>query len=365
MTDQEHLSPLHDWHVAHGADIAFENGYPWNNHEGRDPMEEYEALRTATGIWDLHSTSKYEVTGPDAGRLIQRRFSNALAGMTDGSVRYGAWMNADGTMIDEGNVYRLAADHFWLTINTPDIEEWFRETAEGLDATIKHTTMDYSLIAAQGPTSQATLQSITERDLAELGYFRLWPEQTKVAGVDAWVLRTGFSGEKGYEVMCAPSDALTVWEALIAAGGVPFGITAIDLARTEVGLVIMAIDYNASEISPYDLSMDRFIKTDTECVGAAALAAYGANPPKRFKTLRIEGDQVPDYGAKVTKDGKEVGIVTSPASSPRVGTIGLAILDTDAAIDGEKVDVAVGDSTVPATVDVLSVLDPEKKRPRS
>jgi aminomethyltransferase len=365
MTDQEHLSPLHDWHVAHGADIAFENGYPWNNHEGHDPMEEYEALRTATGIWDLHSTSKYEVTGPDAGRLIQRRFSNALAGMTDGSVRYGAWMNADGTMIDEGNVYRLAADHFWLTINTPDIEKWFRETAQGLDATIKHTTMDYSLIAAQGPTSQATLQSITERNLSELGYFRLWPEQTKVAGVDAWVLRTGFSGEKGYEVMCAPSDALTVWEALIAAGGVPFGITAIDLARTEVGLVIMAIDYNASEISPYDLSMDRFIKTDTECVGAAALAAYGANPPKRFKTLRIEGDQVPDYGAKVTKDGKEVGIVTSPASSPRVGTIGLAILDTDAAIDGEKVDVAVGDSTVPATVDVLSVLDPEKKRPRS
>lgn len=364
MTDQEHLSPLHDWHVAHGADIAFENGYPWNNHEGRDPMEEYEALRTATGIWDLHSTSKYEVTGPDAGRLIQRRFSNALAGMTDGSVRYGAWMNADGTMIDEGNVYRLAADHFWLTINTPDIEEWFRETAQGLDATIKHTTMDYSLIAAQGPTSQATLQSITERDLSGLGYFRFWPEPTKVAGVPAWVLRTGFSGEKGYEVMSAPGDAITIWEALIDAGGVPFGITAIDLARTEVGLLIMAVDYNANEISPYDLSMDRFIKTDTECVAASALAAYGANPPKRFKTLRIEGDQVPEYGAKVTKDGKEVGVVTSPASSPRVGTIGLAILDTDVAVDGEKVDVAVGDSTVPATVDVLSVYDPEKKKPR-
>jgi aminomethyltransferase len=364
MTEERYLSPLNAWHEAHGADIAFEGSYPWNNHQGTDPMDEYEAVRTATGIWDLYSTSKYDVSGPDAARMIQRRFSNKLEGMTDGSVRYGAWMNADGTMIDEGNVYRVAPGHFWLTINSPGIEDWFRETAEGLDAQIKHTTRDYELIAAQGPTSQGMLQNLTGRDLSELKYFRFWPEQTKVAGVDAWVLRTGFSGEKGYEIMCAPSDALTVWEALIAAGGVPFGITAIDLARTEVGLLMMAIDYNASEISPYDLSMDRFIKTDTECVGAAALAAYGANPPKRFKTLRIEGDQTPDYGATVTKDGKEVGVVTSPASSPRVGTIGLAILDTAVAVDGEKVDVAVGGSTVPATVDVLSVYDPEKKKPR-
>ena len=65
--------------------------------------------------------------------------------------------------------------------------------------------------------------------------------------------------------------------------------------------------------------MDRFIKTDTENVGAEALAAYGANPPKRFKTLRIEGDAAPDYGAAVTKDGTEVGVVTSPADEPAAG----------------------------------------------
>lgn len=364
MSEERHPSPLHGWHEAHGADIAFEDGYPWNNHEGTDPMDEYEAIRTATGIWDLHSTSKYDVSGPDAARMIQRRFSNTLEGMTDGSVRYGAWMNADGTMIDEGNVYRLAPDRYWLTINSPGIEDWFRETAEGLDAQVKHTTTDYALIAVQGPTSQTTLQGITERDLSDLKYFRFWPEPTTVAGVQAWVLRTGFSGEKGYEVMCAPTDALAVWEALIAAGGMPFGITAIDLARTEVGLLIIGVDYKPNETSPFDLSMDRFIKTETECVGAAALSAYGAHPPKRFKTLRIEGDQAPDYGAKVMKDGKQVGTVTSPASSPRVGTIGLAILDTDAAVDGEKVEVAIGDSPVPATVDVLSVYDPGKQRPR-
>ncbi len=152
---------------------------------------------------------------------------------------------------------------------------------------------------------------------------------------------------------------------LIGAGATPFGLTAVDLARTEVGLVIIAVDYNPNELSPWDLSMDRFIKTDTECVGSAALAERGANPPKRFKTLKIEGDTAPDYGAAVTKDGRQVGVVTSPAVSPRVGTIGLAILDADVASEGEKVEVAVGDGTAAASVEPLSILDPKKERPRA
>jgi aminomethyltransferase len=364
MTEDKR-SPLHEWHMAKGADVVWEDGYPWAMHEGGDPAAEYEAVRTATGIWDLYSTCKYEVTGPDAARLIQRRFTNAVDGMQAGSVRYGAFVNPDGLMIDDGNVYKLADDHFLVMINTAAIDDWFRETADGLDAQIAHRTDDYAMIAVQGPTSQETLQPLTDRDLGDLGYFRFWPEKTSVAGAEAWVLRTGFSGEKGYEVVMAPGDAQRVWDALIDAGATPFGLTAIDLARTEVGLIIIAVDYDPGKTSPWDLSMDRFIKTDTECVGAAALAERGANPPKRFKTLKIEGDVVPEYGATVSKDGRDVGVVTSPASSPRLGTIGLAILDADAAGDGEMVVVAVGDGTAPASVEVLSLLDPEKRRPRT
>jgi aminomethyltransferase len=358
-------SPLHDWHVARGGEFLWEDGWPWMMDEGTDTMVEYEAVRTAAGIWDLHSTAKYEVSGPDAARLIQRRFTNSLEGMTDGSVRYGALVNADGTMIDDGNVYRLAEDRYWLFINTADIGDWFRETADGLDATIAHRTADLWMVAVQGPNAQSLLQGLTDRDLGELRYFRFWPESTTVAQSPAWVLRTGFSGEKGYEIVTEPSNAVAVWEALLSAGGVPFGLNAIDLARTEVGLVIIAVDYNPGELSPWDLSMDRFIKTDTECVAAAALAERGANPPKRFKTLSIEGEAAPDYGAAVTKDGQQVGVVTSPANSPRVGAIALAILDAAVAADGEKVEVAIGDETSPATVGPLSILDPAKERPRA
>jgi aminomethyltransferase len=352
-------SPLHDWHVAHGAEMIWEDGFPWAMHEGTDPMTEYEAVRTATGIWDLFSTCKYEVTGRDAGRLIQRRFTNEIEGMTDGSVRYGAFVNADGNMIDDGNVYRFAEDRYWAMINSAGIDDWFRETADGLDAQVAHRTLDLAMMSVQGPTSQETLQPLVERDLNDLSYFRFWPEETTVAGVAAHVLRTGFSGERGYEIVLDPSDAQVVWDALLAAGATPFGLEAVELARTEVGLIIIAEDYNPGETSPWDLSMDRFIKTDTECVAADALAARGADPPKRFKTLRFEGE-LPEAGTAVTKDGEEVGVVTSLADSPRVGKIGLAILDTAAAEDGTKVE--AGGSV--ATVDVLSVLDPQKQRPR-
>jgi glycine cleavage system aminomethyltransferase T len=81
--------------------------------------------------------------------------------------------------------------------------------------------------------------------------------------------------------------------------------------------------------------------------------------------LRIEGDAVPDYGAAVTKDGQQVGVVTSPAASPRLGTIGLAILDAAAATEGEKVEVAVEGGTSSATIDVLSPYDPNKEKPRN
>jgi glycine cleavage system aminomethyltransferase T len=106
--------------------------------------------------------------------------------------------------------------------------------------------------------------------------------------------------------------------------------------------------------------MDRFIKTDTENVGADALAAYGASPPKRFKTLRFEGAP-PEAGAVVTKDGADVGVITSPVESPRAGSIGLAIVETAVAEDGTKVEVG---GTV-ATVAPLSILDPQKQKARA
>jgi glycine cleavage system aminomethyltransferase T len=99
-------------------------------------------------------------------------------------------------------------------------------------------------------------------------------------------------------------------------------------------------------------------------MGKEALREVAAAPPNRFKTLRLEGDDLPEYGAAVTKDGEDVGVLTSPATSPAFGPIGLAILRAEVSTDGTTVDVALGGSTVGATVDQLAIIDPGKRRPR-
>lgn len=361
MTDEEGIrSPLHDAQIAAGADIIWEDGWPWAMKVGDDAVAEYEAIRTATGIWDLFSTSKYEVTGPDAVRLVQRRFTNDLGGVQAGGVRYGAFVNADGSMIDDGNVYKHSDDKLWVFINTADMQDWFRETADGLAATVEHRTADWPMISVQGPGSRDLLQGLTDAPLDDLRYFRFWPEPVKVAGVSATVLRTGFSGELGFELVTDGDSVITLWEALSGAGAKPFGLEAVDIARVEAGLIIIALDYMPGEGSPYDVSLDRFIKPGTECVAAEALASIGAAPTKRLKTLKIEGDVVPEAGAAVTADGQEVGSLTSPVASPRFGTIGLAVLATDASTDGARVKVGGAE----ASVAPLSVYDPTKQKPR-
>jgi aminomethyltransferase len=360
MADEQR-SPLYDAQVAAGGGEPFlEDGWPWFMNFG-DAVGEFRTIRTATGLWDLFSAIKYVVTGPDATRLIQRRFTNDLSTVTDGGVRYGAVVNADGKMVDEGNVYKHSNEKYWITINTSGLADWFRETAGGLDATVEERTLEMPLMSATGPGSRDLLQKLTDYDLSSLRYYRFETTPQQVGGVTATIMRTSFSGELGFEMITDPASAPTLWQALNDAGGRPFGLDAIEIARVEAGLVILGLDYTPGETSPWDVSLDRVIKTDTENVGAEALKAAGANPAKRMKTLTIEGDALPEAGTAVTKDGAEVGTVTSPVTSPDFGVIALAVLDSGAATDGEKVD--VGGSA--ATVGPLSIHDPEKKKARS
>jgi aminomethyltransferase len=359
---EDRRSPLHDWQVSRGAEFIWEDGWPWAMTVGDTAVNEYEAIRTGTGLWDLFSTQKYVVEGPDATELIQRRFTNDLAGLKVGGVRYGAFVNPDGLMVDDGNVYKLADDRYWVMINTGDLEGWFRESGNDLNATIGDRSAAMPMIGVQGPTSREVLGALTDYDLSGLGYFQIEPEEVRVAGKPARIQRTGFSGEVGFEVVPSSiDDAVPIWEALVDQGGKPFGLEAVDIARIEVGLVIIGMDYQPGETSPWDISMDRFIKTTTSCVGNAALTEAGAAPSKRLMTLTLEGDDLPEGGAAVTKDGKQVGSATSPATSPRLGPISLAVLDADVATVGEKVEV---EGAGIASVEVLSLLDPNKERPR-
>ena len=115
------------------------------------------------------------------------------------------------------------------------------------------------------------------------------------------------------------------------------------------------------------MSLDKVIRLDTgDFHGKAALAETATSPPRRLVTLSVDGSDVPEYGAAVTKDGEPAGTLTSPAESPTLGkVIGMAVLEARFATKGETVDVAAGDGTVSATVDDFPIYDPQKTRPRS
>jgi aminomethyltransferase len=190
----------------------------------------------------------------------------------------------------------------------------------------------------------------------------------KVGGVPVYLSRTGFGGELGYELFLTdPADATELWNAVVGASVTPLGIEAIEILRIEAGLIVTDYDYEAHQRSPYDFNLDRFVALDQDrdFAGKEKLRAVAADPPNRFVTLKIEGHTLPEYGAPVSKDGEEIGVLTSPADSPRFGKIGLAVVRSGHASTGTTVDVKVGESTTPATVDVLPIYDTNKQRPRA
>lgn len=357
-------SPLHEWHIEHGATIMWDDGYPWTLIQGNDYMKEYEAVRTATGLLDLFSLFVYEIKGPEANKFIQRTFTNLVDSMEIGQVRYGAFVDHRGILMDEGSVCKFNQDRFLVMANGPNIQRQMSQYAQGLEASISNITNQRATIGVQGPTSLETLQPFVNKDLSQLKFFRFYDDLT-IADCKGWVSRTGYSGEKGYEINVAPEDALKVWNALVEAGGVPFGVYAIEILRVEAGLPLIYIDYRLNDLSPFDLSMDNVIKFHPDCVGTEALKIYQQELPRRYKTVTIKGDELPDFHTGIFVDKEPVGLIKSPAKSPLCGSIALAMIDTPYAIDGTKVEVMVAGKFIPAEVGPLCIFDPEKKRIRT
>jgi aminomethyltransferase len=357
---------FHGAQEARGATFVQEGGWYWSVSFG-DVDAEYSAVRDGVGMWDVSPLNKWDFRGPDAVEAAQRVHSNDVLGLEVGQVRYGAFLDEDGLLVDDGTVFKHADDHLWVMTNGMERSEYFAEATKGLDVSVTYIAPELPNLQIQGPRSRELLRTLTDANVDALRYFRFLPEPVTVGGVPVWLARTGFSGELGFELFLRPEHADDLWAAVEAAGATPYGIEVIEPLRVESGMVVTDYDYTEHERSPYDLGLDRVVALGAPgaFMGKDRLVEVAADPPNRFKTLRVDGDSLPEYGAVVTREGEEVGVLTSPAMSPKLGNIGLAILRSDVAVDGSAVEVALGDGTVGATVDVLAVYDPQKRRPRS
>jgi aminomethyltransferase len=338
------LTALDALHRSLGATMTDFAGWDMPLRYGSE-RDEHLAVRTRAGLFDLSHMGEITVTGPRAAALLNHALVGNIASVGVGRARYTMICREDGGILDDLIVYRLAENEYMVVANASNAQvvlDALTERAAGFDALVRDDRDAYALIAVQGPESPGILKSLTDADLDGLKYYAGLPGT--VAGVPALIARTGYTGEDGFELFVAPSDAEKLWQALTDAGApvglVPCGLSCRDTLRLEAGMPLYGHELTTS-LTPFDAGLGRVVKFEKEgdFVGRAALqeAASRAeeNPPRVLVGLVAEGRRVPRAGYPVVADGKVIGEVTSGAPSPTLGKpIAMAYVDAAHAAPG-------------------------------
>ncbi|MEU7431959.1 glycine cleavage system aminomethyltransferase GcvT [Streptomyces sioyaensis] len=361
-------TPLEATHRALGATMTDFAGWdmPLRYSSERD---EHVAVRTRAGLFDLSHMGEITVTGPQAADLLDYALVGNIGGVKTGRARYTMICEAEGGILDDLIVYRLADQEYMVVANASNAQvvlDALTARAGGFDAAIRDDRDAYALLAVQGPESPGILKALTDADLDGLKYYAGLPGT--VAGVEALIARTGYTGEDGFELFVRPADAVALWEALSAAGKdaglVPCGLSCRDTLRLEAGMPLYGHELTTAT-TPFDAGLGRVVKFEKttnngDFVGRAALAAAAeraeTNPPRKLVGLVAEGRRVPRAGySVVSADGTVIGEVTSGAPSPTLGKpIAIAYVDAAYATPGtEGVCVDIRGSHEPYEVTAL------------
>ncbi len=317
---------------------------------------EHLAVRRAAGLFDLSHMGEIGVGGPAAGAALDYALIGHLSALRPGRARYTMVCAEDGGVLDDLVVYRLGDEEFLVIANASNTSVVFEalvSRACGFDARVTDATSDYALVAIQGPESAGILAPLAgELDLSGLKYYA--GAFGSVAGRSAWVARTGYTGEDGFEVFCRPQDAVVIWDALSAGGApaglVPAGLAARDTLRLEAGMPLYGNELGP-DVTPFEAGLGRVVKFDKpgDFVGREALAARASSGPrKRLVGLTIESRRIARHGYPVLAAGSPRGTVTSGAPSPTLGApIAMAYLDPGVGAD-QALSVSIRGEAVPA-----------------
>lgn len=349
-----------------GAEFVEWEGRIWADHFG-DPRREHHAVRRDVGVWDLSPLRKWEFRGPDATVAADHIFTHDILTLEPGRIRYAPFCDRAGMLVGDGTVFKVDEERLWSFTARDSDGEHFGEVASGFDVDIRSMTDEMACLQVQGPRARELLSDFVP-DIAQLSYFRFWPEPVALADASCWVARIGYSGEVGYELFCHASQAEGLWAALLASGGVPFGLAAAETLRIEAGLILIGREYRPHRSSPYDVSLDRLVRLEKQrFIGKEALESIAAGPPRRLVTIVGENDTaIPPAGTPITKDGRPVGMVTSSCSSPTFGVIlALGVVERAAAEEGSGVEIRLPAGTFPGRVRTASLQDPDRKQMRS
>ncbi len=321
-------------------------------------VEEHQAVRQAAGLFDLSHMGELHVRGAGAGAALDHALVTIPSALAVGRAHYAMIADATGAILDDLIVYRLAPDHFLVVANASNaavVAAALAERLAGFDAELDDASMRTSLIAIQGPKAAAILQPLADQDLTGLKYYASL--SARVAGIEALVARTGYTGEDGFELFVAWDDAGPLWQALLDAGAphglVPGGLGARDTLRLEAGMPLYGQELSR-DISPWEAGLGRVVKVDKPAfVGREALVAQRETATRRLVGLRVTGRGIARTGYPVYLSGapEPIGVVTSGTSSPTLGAaIAMAYLPADAAEVGGQVEIGIRSQRVAAEI---------------
>ncbi|MBO9448347.1 aminomethyltransferase family protein [Ruegeria sp. R14_0] len=371
----DRLSPLTQ-HFAPARDLWAPVSYP-----AYGTLGEYWACRQAVTVQDMSGLRKFDIVGPDAEALMQLATTRNVAKLPVWRGSYTLMCDESGSVIDDGTLFRLAPEIFRWCCGTEESGRALQElaNARGLQVRVHALRGAMPNLAIQGPKSRDLLRKIAFTQphvpgLDHLKWFgvtvaRLYDRE----GAPFMLSRSGYTGELGYEVFCSKSDAVAIWDAVMAAGeefGItPMGSAALDIIRVEAGLAAANAEF-APGVDAFEAGLGFAVDlTKTEFTGKAALERNAREPRRVLKGLLVGCDDVPAHGAPVYAGERQVGVVTSATRSPMLEhAIALVRLSIEHAENGTQLEIGQLDGRMKrlrATVSDIPFIDPQRKRARA
>ena len=339
---------LYEEHSKLGAQFTDFGGWEMPVRYTSD-LAEHHAVREAAGLFDISHMAEFFISGQQAADFLNFALVGRASEIANGRAKYSLICAPNGGIIDDLIVYRLAEEDFLVIANAGNREpvaNALRERTAGFAVELRDESDNFGLLAIQGPRAVEILQKLTDTDLSVLKYYSI--DAGKLAGVDVFFARTGYTGEDGFEVLVRTEDAANIWNQILNAGAgaglIPAGLACRDTLRLEAGMPLYGHELGL-DINPFEAGFAKVVRLDREedFVGKAALAALaGHTPSRKLVGLAGEGKRAARAEYPIFHGEGLLGEVTSGALSPTLGfPVALAYVSTEHAEIGSVVSVDI------------------------
>jgi len=320
-------------------------------------IPEHLTVRNSVGIFDISHMGRVIIKGADSEHFLNYVITNDVSRLSPNSAQYSVMCNENGGIIDDFVIYRLEEEKFMMVSNATNREKdynWLVTNAKGFNVKIEEISDDVAMFAVQGPSAEKILQKISTEDLSKIERFKC--AHLRLANVDVFLSRTGYTGEDGFEVFIweaslANSDnAVKLWNAILEAGktfGIePCGLGARDTLRLEAGMCLYGNDIDENT-TPLEAALGFVVKFQKEnFVGKEALLKQKNEGIKRKRVgIRIIEQGIPRPSYEIYSDkGENIGHITSGTFSPLLKCgVGMAYIQTSQAQEGNIINVKIRD----------------------